>query len=251
MKSIKLILTLLFLGFISNLSAAIPEPNAIWDKNFNSYELTRFNDIGYTLYDWNTIHGKRYSSVSITTDTSGLMFHSTNGFGTVTIIIEYSNLQYASLKRVLFTTLVGDSYNTTRVGVRIGSQGTLRGIWGTTDWENAVNVEEGSLLTSGVMAFVYSGKLGTFLYNGSSITNLTQVWKCESLKSAGDTDNNLLRACSIGGYGNISGVAGYEATKGLTISKLAIFTRVLSLDEMKSYIFPSDIKYTGYYFIIP
>lgn len=223
-----------------------PVPVAVWDGDFSPSELTKFS--GYELIDWNQTHGgvshgtnpaEDYSSVTIDRANQGLMFHSANGLRELTVLVQYSSLQNGSNKRVLFTSTIQGDYTGTRTGIRIGTDGVLRGLWGTADWNDSRNPESGTVPESGVMAFAYS-KGGTLLYTGGTVAALAEVWKCASLKADADTDNSAIRGASVGGYGLGASASGYEAAKGMTITRLAVFTNVLTVAEMNAYKWPSE-----------
>jgi len=232
----------------ANYTVPGPEPVAVWDGDFGPDELTKFS--GYELIDWNTTHGGvkhewgatdgvDYSDVTIDKDNQGLMFRSTIGLAGMTVLVRYSNLQAGTNKRVLFTSTINSDHTGTRSGIRLGSDGKLRGMSGNQDWNDDRNIESGSVDESGVLAFTYS-KAGTYLYKGNSAYDLTEAWGNSSLKWSSDSDNSTIYGAGIGGYCAGASANGYEAAKGMTITGLAIFDRVLTTSELKYFRWPSE-----------
>ena len=217
-----------------------PKPIAVWDGDFSPSELTKFTGCG--LIDGQNTHGENNSSVTIDQDNQGLIFCSSNGLSGITVLVRYSDLQAGTdNKRVLFTSTIKDDYTGTRTGIRLasGSAGTLRGLWGNGDWPDNRNPESGSVTASGVMAFAYSSA-GTYLYNGSSVADLTEAWKCTSLMAADDTNKSQIRGAGIGGYCSGVSTNGYEAAKGMTITGIAVFDSALSASVLADYQWPSE-----------
>ena len=210
-------------------------PVAVWDGDFN--DLTKFT--GYELVDWNQTHGENNSTVTIDRANQGLMFRSSTGKAGVTVLVRYSNLSASNNNRVLFTTTINSDYTGTRTGIRMDSNGALRGIWGNTEWNDNRNSNYGSVPASGVMAFTYS-KAGTYLYSGSNADRLAETWKCTSLMASADTDSSQIRGVSIGGYNEGASANGYEAALGMTIDAVAVFDSVITLAEMQEYTWPSE-----------
>ena len=232
----------------ANYTVPGPEPVAVWDGDFGPDELTKFS--GYELIDWNTTHGGvkhewgatdgvDYSDVTIDKDNQGLMFRSTIGLAGMTVLVRYSNLQAGTNKRVLFTSTINSDHTGTRSGIRLGSDGKLRGMSGNQDWNDDRNIESGSVDESGVLAFTYS-KAGTYLYKGNSAYDLTEAWGNSSLKWSSDSDNSTIYGAGIGGYCAGASANGYEAAKGMTITGLAMFDRVLTTSELKYFRWPSE-----------
>lgn len=217
-----------------------PKPVAVWEGDFSSSELTKFS--GYTLVDGQQTHGENNSSITIDQDNQGLTVRSSNGLAGLTVIVRYSNLQKDSTnKRVLFTSTVNSNYTGARTGIRLGTDGALRGLVSTGDWDDSRNIESGSAPESGIMAFAYS-KSGTYLYTGDTAASLVAQWGCASLKWDADSNNSTIYGASIGGYGLNTSVSGYEAAKGMTISAVAVFTNVLTIVEMNAYKWPSELE---------
>ena len=217
-----------------------PKPVAVWEGDFSSSELTKFS--GYTLVDGQQTHGENNSSITIDQDNQGLTVRSSNGLAGLTVIVRYSNLQKDSTnKRVLFTSTVNSNYTGARTGIRLGTDGALRGLVSTGDWGDSRNIESGSAPESGIMAFAYS-KSGTYLYTGDTAASLVAQWGCAALKWDADSNNSTIYGASIGGYGLNTSVSGYEAAKGMTISAVAVFTNVLTIVEMNAYKWPSELE---------
>ena len=217
-----------------------PKPIAVWDGDFRASELIKFN--GYVLVDEQETHGENGSSVTIDQANEGLMFRSSTGLSGMTVLVRYSNLTAGTTKkRVLFTSTINSNYTGTRAGIRLasGTDGTLRGLSGNTDWDDSRNSESGSVDSSGVMAFTYSSA-GTYLYKGSSLDDMTEAWGCSSLKWASDFSNAIVYGAGIGGYCEGASATGYEAAQGMTITAIAVFDSALTASVLQDYRWPSD-----------
>ena len=222
-------------GVVALAAVALAEtvtPVAVWDGDFSAAELGKY--AGRMLLDENKTHGEGLSSVTIDQESQGMMFESDTAMGGITVIVRYSNLQAnASAKRVLFTSCVNANHKIYRTGVRFGTDGKLNGIWkdaGTWKDGDYGKATDTVPPKDGVMAFVYSTD-GTYLYAGAAAGQLSQVWGDSGLKSSND---NAIYGAGIGGFVAGSSLSGYEAAKGMTIHSVAVFDRVLTLDEMNN-----------------
>jgi len=225
---------------VTTLLSHAATPAAVWDGDFN--DLTKFT--GYTLTDWNQTHGDGNSSVTIDRANQGLMFDCSAASGYFTVLVKYSNLSAsASNKRVLFATTANSNYNYNRCGVRLLTSGKVLGLWNLANSESGDNdygsESSGTVPTAGTLAFVYDkGSSGVSVYAAGVGDDLptTALWNASGLK-AGD-----IYGFAIGGSCRGSNVSGAEAAQGMTITGLAVFNSVLGVNEMNSYIWPSQIQ---------
>ncbi|MBO6066823.1 MAG: hypothetical protein J6P80_01540, partial [Kiritimatiellae bacterium] len=215
-------------------------PVAEWNCDFSSAELTKFT--GYTLVDWNETHGEGNCSVTIDRNNQGLMFDATSAMSGLTVMVRYSGLVAdSSNNRVLFTSSVNSNHQYDRTGIQLKPNGQLVGLWNnsTTSNNNADNGSaSGSISSSGVMVFTYS-TAGTYLYYGATTATIssTAAWGSSGLKSGSDT---AIYGAGIGGMYHDGSKSGAEAAKGMTITSVAVFNKVLSNSEMTSYVWPSE-----------
>ena len=215
-------------------------PVAVWDGDFN--DLTKFT--GYELTDWNETHGENKSSVTIDQATQGLMFDCDAASGYFTVLVKYSNLNPSeNNKRVLFATTANSNYNYNRCGVRLLTSGKVLGLWNLANSASGDNdygsESSGTVPTAGTLAFIYDkGSSGVSVYAAGVGDDLptTALWNASGLK-AGD-----MYGFAIGGACRNSNVSGAEAAQGMTISGIAVFNSVLTVNEMNSYLWPSEIE---------
>ena len=217
-----------------------PQAIAVWDGNFSTNALVAYSP-DYTLVNSNATHGLRISSVTVDQDNQGLLFDSANAMSGITVLVRYSNLTNDTANnRVLFTSSVTSSNYYDRAGIQLKSDGTLVGLWNSstasnnnTDYGTATN----SIPSSGVMAFTYS-TAGTYLYYGATAKNIQDdpVWGSSGLKSSNDT---AIYGAGIGGMYRGGSKSGAEAAKGMTIEAVAVFNKVLTVNDMNDYIWPS------------
>jgi hypothetical protein len=215
-----------------------PEEVAAWNGDFDGEALVQEKG---RLVDPQKTHDDNRSSVTIDHDSQGLLFDSNSPMGGLTVIVKYSGLEPGGegTNRVLFASSVNSGYKYDRTGIQLTSDGKLVGLWNdqTNDNNDANNgTASGSIASSGVMAFTYSTG-GTYLYYGetSSTINANQVWGSSGLKSSSDTK---IYGAGIGGMYREASRVSAEAAKGMTIYSVAVFDRVLTVSEMRSYEWP-------------
>ena len=218
-------------------------PVAVWDGDFSQDNASQN---GWRIDNRNETHAADWSSVTLDRDNQGLMINSESGKSGMTVLVKYSGLSNsASAHRVLAASCVTAAYKYDRTGITLKSDGKLVGLWNSStsassDIDNGM--ASGSIASSGVMAFTY-GNGGTYLYYGSDTASIssTAAWGASGLKSSSDSDNSSIYGAAIGGMCAEASRSGYEAAKGMTISGIAVFDRVLSVEEMTGYIWPSEV----------
>ncbi len=213
-----------------------PEATAIW---YNDFSAT--ND-GYTLTDWQLTHGENNSSVTIDRNNQGLFVDFASAKGYFTVIVKYSDLAASSsYKRVLFATTGNSNYTRDRCGIRLLTDSKVQGLWNASLSANN-DADYGSASSStvpsaGTLAFVYDkGSSGTSAYVAGINESLpsTALWNNTALKG-GD-----MYGFAVGGMCRDAAVSGVEAAKGMTITGLAIFDRVLTTSELKYFRWPEE-----------
>jgi len=219
-----------------------PVPAAVWDGDFSQDNASQN---GWRIDNWNETHAADWSSVTLDRDNQGLMINSESGKSGMTVLVKYSGLSNsASAHRVLAASCVTAAHKYDRTGITLKSDGKLVGLWNSsTTGSNDVDdgTASGSIASSGVMAFTY-GIGGTYLYYGSDTASIssTAAWGDSGLKSSYDSNNSSIYGAAIGGMCAEASRGGYEAAKGMTISGIAVFDRVLSAEEMNAYKWPSE-----------
>ena len=219
-----------------------PVPAAVWDGNFSQDNASQN---GWWIENWNDAHAADWSSVTLDRDNQGLMINSESGKSGMTVLVKYSGLSNsASAHRVLAASCVTASHKYDRTGIALKSDGKLVGLWNSSttassDTDNGS--ASGSIASSGVMAFTY-GIGGTYLYYGSDTASIssTAAWGASGLKSSDDSNNSSIYGAAIGGMCAEASRVGYEAAKGMTISGIAVFDRVLSVEEMNACKWPTE-----------
>ena len=217
-----------------------PEPTAIWYGDFSSAALTQF--AGYTIDDWNETHGENMSSVTIDRNNQGLLVDFASAKGYFTVLVKYSNLEASpSSKRVLFATTANSDKTRDRCGIRLLTDSTVQGLWNAATDSNSDadygSASTGTVPSSGTLAFVYDrGASGTSMYAAGNDESLseTALWNNAALK-AGDA-----YGFAVGGMCREAAVSGVEAAKGMTITGLAVFDRVLTTSELKYFRWPEE-----------
>ena len=217
-----------------------PEPTAIWYGDFSSAALTQF--AGYTIDDWNETHGENMSSVTIDRNNQGVLVDFASAKGYFTVLVKYSNLAASpSSKRVLFATTANSDKTRDRCGIRLLTDSTVQGLWNAaTDSNNDADygsASTGTVPSSGTLAFVYDKTTsGTSMYVAGNDAALpeTALWNNAALR-AGDA-----YGFAVGGMCRDAAVAGVEAAKGMTITGLAVFDRVLTTSELKYFRWPEE-----------
>ncbi len=219
-----------------------PVPAAVWDGDFSRDNASQN---GWWIENWNDAHAEDWSSVTLDRDNQGLMINSESGKGGMTVLVKYSGLSNsASAHRVLAASCVTAAHKYDRTGITLKSDGKLVGLWNSStsassDTDNGT--ASGSIASSGVMAFTY-GIGGTYLYYGSDTASIssTAAWGASDLKSSSDSNNSSIYGAAIGGMCAGASRIGYEAAKGMTISGIAVFDKVLSPEEMNACKWPSE-----------
>ncbi len=242
-KATTRVLATLFAVFVTS-GAWAATPVAVWDGDFSSANLSQN---GWTLVNWNETHADDWSTVTMDRNNQGLMINSDSGNSGITVLVKYSGLsKSASAHRVLAASCVTSTHMYDRTGITLKSDGTLVGLWNSStsassDIDNGT--ASGSIAASGVMAFTY-GSNGTYLYYGSDTASIssTAAWGASSLKAGNDSSNSIIYGATVGGMCNGASRSGYEAAKGMTVSGIAVFNKVLSNAEMISYFWPSEVQ---------
>ena len=213
-----------------------PEPTAIWYGDFSA------TVDGYTLTDWQQTHGENMSSVTIDRNNQGLLVDFASAKGYFTVLVKYTNLVAStSSKRVLFATTANSDKTRDRCGIRLLTDSKVQGLWNAATDSNSDSdygsTSSGTVPSSGTLAFVYDkGTSGTSAYvaeNDSALSG-TALWNNTALK-AGDA-----YGFAVGGMCRDAAVSGVEAAKGMTITGLAIFDRVLTASELKYFRWPEE-----------
>jgi len=217
-----------------------PEPTAIWYGDFSSAALTQF--AGYTIDDWNETHGENMSSVTIDRNNQGLLVDFASAKGYFTVLVKYTNLvASASSKRVLFATTGNSDKSYDRCGIRLLTNSKVQGLWNHPNSANNDadygSASAGTVPSSGTLAFVYdkdaSGTSAYVAENDSALSG-TALWNNTALKAG------VAYGFAVGGMCRDAAVSGVEAAKGMTITGLAIFDRVLTASELKYFRWPEE-----------
>lgn len=217
-----------------------PEATAIWYGDFSAT-----ND-GYTLTDWQQTHGKNNSSVTIDRNNQGLFVDFASAKGYFTVIVKYSDLAASSsYKRVLFATTGNSDYTRDRCGIRLLTDSKVQGLWNASLSDNSDadygSASSGTVPSAGTLAFVYDKTSGTdaggvsaYVAANDDSLPTTALWNNTALKG-GD-----MYGFAVGGMCRDAAVSGVEAAKGMTITGLAIFDRVLTTSELKYFRWPEE-----------
>ena len=218
-----------------------PEATAIWYGDFSSDALTKFS--GYTIDDWNETHGENFSSVTIDRNNQGLLVDFASAKGYFTVIVKYSDLEASSsYKRVLFATTATSTNYFDRCGIRLLTDSKVQGLWNASLVANNDDdynpVSTGTVPSAGTLAFVYdksaSGGVSVYVAANDDSLPATALWNNTALK-AGD-----MYGFAVGGMCRGAVVSAVEAAKGMTITGLAIFDRVLTTSELKYFRWPEE-----------
>ena len=217
-----------------------PEPTAIWYGDFSSAALAQF--AGYMIDDWNETHGENMSSVTIDRNNQGLLVDFASAKGYFTVLVKYSNLEASpSSKRVLFATTANSDKTRDRCGIRLLTDSTVQGLWNAATDSNSDadygSASTGTVPSSGTLAFVYdkdtSGTSAYVAENDSALSG-TALWTHARLKAG------VAYGFAVGGMCRDAAVSGVEAAKGMTITGLAVFDRVLTTSELKYFRWPEE-----------
>lgn len=218
-----------------------PEATAIWYGDFSSAALAQF--AGYAVDDWNETHGENYSSVTIDRNNQGLLVDFASAKGYFTVIVKYSDLAASSsYKRVLFATTATSTNYFDRCGIRLLTDSKVQGLWnGSLDANSDADYGSASTDTvpsAGTLAFVYdkssSGGVSAYVAANDESLSTTALWNNTALR-AGD-----MYGFAVGGMCRGAVVSDVEASKGMTITGLAIFDRVLTTSELKYFRWPEE-----------
>ncbi len=213
-----------------------PEPTAIWYGDFSA------TVDGYTLTDWQQTHGENMSSVTIDRNNQGLLVDFASAKGYFTVLVKYTNLVAStSSKRVLFATTANSDQTRDRCGIRLLADSKVQGLWNAATDSNSDSdygsASSGTVPSSGTLAFVYdkdaSGTSAYVAENDSALSG-TALWNNTALKAG------VAYGFAAGGMCRDAAVSGVEAAKGMTITGLAIFDRVLTASELKYFRWPEE-----------
>ena len=238
----KIKIFLLCIGMLAAANAFAVEPIALWDGDFSALK-----DFELTSPGGNTIENYQ---ISITENsTGGVVYTGPNSsLNNCTFIIKGSGLD---LKRdanqyllALHQNILGGgngdaSYN--KVGVALGSQNAgVRGIWENGYYSQ--NFHRADPFTNGgdiVINIQTSGGVYVYEIVSDDETGLRQLAlrsKNTDLKSS----NTNYKGFSIGGVYEKSSSTLAPAI-GWTISKMAVFGKTLTEEEILGYVFPSEV----------
>ena len=218
-----------------------PAPIAAWKNDFSAEALSRFSANGVSITDWQQTHGANNNSVTIDRDNTGLLVDFTGSKGYVTVLVKYTGLTASTTaKRVLFATTPNSNHTRDRCGIRLLTNGQVQGLWNNSTTANNdadYGTATGSVPSSGTFAFIYDkDKSGTSVYvaeSGEQLPN-TALWSNAALKSGN------IYGFAVGGMCRDASASGVEAAKGMTITELVVFTNILTVAEMNSYLGPQE-----------
>ena len=218
-----------------------PVPAAVWDGDFTAAQT------GYTL----NINGNKLSddnsTVTITNTYTGLDINAepinaasrlSNG---VTLLVRYNNLvKHANKSKVIATSCNDGNYLKDRTGVDLHSENKLWGMWYNNGWaDNGDKSAAGIMPASGVFAFTYEKTSGTYLYAGTSATQIssTPAFGASGLKSGSDT----IWGVTVGGMRSSTINSNWRAAQDMEVTAIAVFDGVLSTEKMNAFVWPDVI----------
>ena len=214
-------------------------PVAVWDGDFDATQT------GYTLnLNDNTLSPDK-STITISQSVGVTVTKDEDTFsGGFTVLVRYSDLNTALAdKQVLATSTLTDSND--RTGVTINKSGQSCGIWAGGSWNNSGTFNSmTSDQSSGVLAFMhysttsYSG-VGTKLFSlGRYSAASTIIMNAGTLGS--DNDKAKYKSFAIGGRS--AAADGFSGATGMKISGIAVFSGILTEQEMLDYRWPTDVS---------
>lgn len=219
------------------------KPVAVWDGNFKTTTcgVVTMDVLGNTVADDG-------STITIKDGaTQGVKFSWATGRDGYTIIAKVRTLKTSSSRQVL----VNGGANGNRTGVTWETDGTTKGIWDNTSWDNNVSYvqKKGNLSAvedsdtfyiAGRHKSSNGGVCGTYLFanTGSGWESVYEASGCRA-----DGDKTAYTAVSLGGPITANANT-FVAAAGMVIEKVAIFHAHLTQDEIAEYQFPAPIDYS-------
>ncbi len=218
------------------LAAAAPEPVAVWNGDFSQVVE------GYAL----DLNGNKLSAdnttITITNEYAGVDIDFTTPMTSgLTVLFKYADFGKGNRAKMIFTTCVDSGYSNDRTGVNLQSNDALWGAWYNGSKWGDYGDNSGSIESSGCLAFTYKHKEGTFLYYGATTNAIdsTAIWGNSGLMSSSDTS---IYGCTIGGMRVVN--TNWCAAADMTVTGIAVFDGVLSVEEMNGYVWPTTNDYT-------
>ncbi len=234
-KATTRVLAILFAVFATS-EAWAATPVAVWDGDFTASQT------GYTLnLNDNTLRDNN-SVIEITSTYSGvdINFSADMSSSGVTLLVKYSDFVKGEKAKVIATQCNdGNNYSKDRTGVDLQAENKLWGMWYNNGWaDNGTTSAAGVFPSSGMYAFTYKNSSGTYLYASANPpeTAFTQVFGESGLK--GGTDK--LWGVTVGGMRSGSQNTNWRAAQGAKITGIAVFDKLLSVTEMRTYVWPND-----------
>ena len=217
----------------------VPDPVAVWNGDFTKMQS------GYSL----EINGNRLSddnsTITITNTYAGLDINAASSFANgVTLLVRYSNLVKGNNAKVLATSCNDSGYAKDRTGVDLQPDDKLWGMWYDNGWsDNGNRSAAGVMPATGVFAFTYERTSGTYLYAGTSTAQIssTSAFGASGLKSKNDT----IWGVTVGGMRSGTTNANWRAAQDMDVSAIAVFDKVLSVEEMNAYKWPARVLFSN------
>ncbi len=220
------------------LSAATPV--AVWDGDFTVTQT------GYTLNLNDNDLSSDNSTITISQNVGVTVTKDEDTFsGGFTVLVRYSDLNTALAdKQVLATSTLTDAND--RTGVTINKSGMSCGIWDGGSWNSSGTYNSmTSDQSSGVLAFEhysttsYTGGAGTMLFSlGRFSAASTTIMNAGTLGS--NNDKSKYKSFAIGGRSVAAD--GFSGATGMKISGIAVFSGILTEQEMLDYRWPTDVS---------
>ena len=216
-----------------------PVPAAVWDGDFATAQA------GYTL----NINGNKLSAdnstITITNTYAGLDINAESSFAKgVTLLVRYSNLVKADKAKVLATSCNDSNYLKDRTGVDLQASDKLWGMWYNDGWnDNGTASAAGIMPGDGVFALTYEKTNGTYLYAGASAAEISSspAFGASGLKSKDDT----IWGVTVGGMRSGTINTNWRAAQNMDVTAVAVFDRVLSVEEMNAYKWPGRVLFSN------
>jgi hypothetical protein len=235
----KKLVALLAATFSGALTLTAATPVAVWDGDFSVTQT------GYTLnLNDNTLSSDK-STITISQNVGVTVTKDEDTFsGGFTVLVRYSDLNTALAdKQVLATSTLTDAND--RTGVTLNQSGKSCGIWDGGSWNSSGTFNSmTSDQSSGVLAFMhysttsYSG-VGTKLFSlGKHSAASTTIMNAGTLGS--NNDINKYKSIAIGGRS--AAADGFSGATGMKISGIAVFSGILTEQEMLDYRWPTDVS---------
>ncbi len=209
-----------------SMNAKAATPVAVWDGDFSS--LT--SGSGTLSLNGNTLTND--NSTILIGSSLGVLVDFSTALSEMTVLVKYSDLSLTT-QGTLATSYAYSVNN--RTGVYLTSAGATYGIWCDASWSSGGT---GSSVTTneGAYAFAYSATGGTYFYQVADGT-ATALYSKTGLKSSSDASN--INGCAVGGE---RGSSSLGAATGMKITGIAVFSSVLSADDIAGYTWPSDVE---------